>query len=158
MATDQVISMDVSDEFVVKDKPVYSVLSRLFDVLASFVSLVVALPILLIVGIAIKLEDGDPVFYSQTRLGKDGREFTIFKLRSMRVDAEINGAQWAGTDDERITKVGRFIRKTRIDEIPQLYNILVGDMNLIGEASADNATTLFFIHATYAQLDPEQHK
>ena len=132
MAADRVISMNVSDEFVVKDKPIYSLVSRLFDVLSSFVSLVVALPILLLVAIAIKIEDGGSILYSQTRLGKDGREFTIYKIRSMKADAEKNGVQWTGEDDDRITKVGRFIRKTRIDETPQLYNILAGDMKIIG--------------------------
>ena len=132
MSADRVISMDTRDKFVVKDKPIYSIISRLFDILSSLVSLVIALPIILIVAIAIKIEDGGSVLYSQTRLGMGGRKFTIYKVRSMKVDAEKNGAQWTGTNDNRITRVGRFIRKIRIDEIPQLYNILVGDMKVIG--------------------------
>jgi len=128
MSADGVVRMSFRE----KDKPVYDVISRLFDILSSFVSLVVALPIVLIAAIAIKIEDSGPVFYSQSRLGKDGKEFTIYKMRSMRVDAEANGAQWAEAEDDRITRVGRFIRKTRIDEIPQLYNILMGHMKVIG--------------------------
>jgi len=124
--------MGLGYDLEVKDKPVYDAVSRLFDIFATLVSLVVGLPIVLIAAVAIKIEDGGPVLYSQARLGKGGKVFTIYKMRSMRVDAEVNGAQWTDTDDDRITKVGRFIRKTRIDEIPQLYNILVGNMKIIG--------------------------
>lgn len=119
-------------ELKIKNKPVYDVISRIFDVLLSVVSLIIGLPLMLIAAIMIKLEDGGPVFYTQTRLGKDSKTFVIYKMRSMRIDAEAHGAQWAQTDDDRITKVGKFIRKTRIDEIPQLYNIFMGHMKLIG--------------------------
>ena len=131
-SADGVIRMGLGYDLKVKDKPVYDAISRLFDIFATLVSLVVGLPIVLIAAIAIKIEDGGPVLYSQARLGKGGKVFTIYKMRSMRVDAEVNGAQWTDTDDDRITRVGRFIRKTRIDEIPQLYNILVGHMKIIG--------------------------
>ena len=131
-SADGVIRMGLGYDLEVKDKPVYDAVSRLFDIFATLVSLVVGLPIVLIAAVAIKIEDGGPVLYSQARLGKGGKVFTIYKMRSMRVDAEVNGAQWTDTDDDRITKVGRFIRKTRIDEIPQLYNILVGNMKIIG--------------------------
>ena len=126
------MSLGYDLDLEVKAKPVYDVVSRLFDILSSFFSLAIALPIALIAAIAIRVEDGGPVFYSQSRLGKDGKVFTIYKMRSMKVNAEANGAQWAVAEDERITKVGRFIRKTRIDEIPQLYNILLGHMKIIG--------------------------
>ena len=116
----------------VKEKPIYDVISRFFDILLSSVSLVFALPIILIVAIIIKLEDGGPIFYSQTRLGKDGKTFTIYKMRSMKIDSEVNGAQWAQAEDDRITKVGKFIRQARIDELPQLFNILLGHMKIIG--------------------------
>lgn len=92
----------------------------------------IGLPLIAIFGILIKIEDKGPITYKQERLGKCGRRFYIYKLRSMRTDAEKFGAQWAEKDDPRITKVGKFIRKTRIDEIPQLFNILKGDMGLIG--------------------------
>ena len=116
----------------IKEKFVYDVISGLIDKIMVLVSLVVVLPLALLVAIAIKLEDGGSILYSQTRLGKNGNTFTIYKFRSMRVDAEINGAQWARGEDDRVTKTGKFIRKTRLDEIPQLYNILVGHMKIIG--------------------------
>ena len=92
-----------------------------------------AAPVMLLVALAIKLEDGGPVFYKQMRMTLDGREFGILKFRSMIVDAEkYSGAVLAAEDDPRITKVGKFIRATRLDEIPQLLNILKGDMSIVG--------------------------
>jgi len=119
-------------EVKVKHKPVYDFISRVIDIYLSFLTLVLCSPILLLVAIAIKIEDRGPIFYTQKRLGKDGKIFTIYKMRSMRVDAEKSGAQWAQSDDDRITRVGKVIRKTRIDEIPQLLNIYTGDMKIIG--------------------------
>ena len=116
----------------VEEKFIYDIISQLVDKIMALISLIIALPFILLVAIAIKLEDGGPILYSQTRLGKDGRPFTIYKFRSMRIDAEKDGAQWAQLEDDRITKTGHFIRKTRLDEIPQLYNILAGHMKLIG--------------------------
>jgi lipopolysaccharide/colanic/teichoic acid biosynthesis glycosyltransferase len=79
------------------------------------------------------IENGFPVFYRQERVGQGGRPFTIFKLRSMRKDAEKDGTpRWAGANDDRVTKVGQFIRKTRVDELPQLWNVLKGDMSFVG--------------------------
>jgi len=115
-----------------QERQLYDFITGLFDKLASLISLIIALPIMLIIALFIKLEDGGSVFYSQKRLGKDGRVFVIYKFRSMHVNAEKNGAQWAEEEDNRITKTGKFIRKTRLDEIPQLYNILAGHMKLIG--------------------------
>jgi len=134
MSVDVVMGMEMESvcEVQVKKRPIYEVTSRLFDIVLSLVSLVIAFPIVLIVAIAIKIEDGGSAFYTQERLGKDGKVFTIYKMRSMKVNAEANGAQWADAFDDRITKVGKFIRKTRIDEIPQLCNILMGDMKIIG--------------------------
>lgn len=83
-------------------------------------------------GLLIKLEDGGPIVYRQTRLGQDKRPFQIYKLRTMRTDAEKDGAQWAAKDDQRVTKIGRFLRRTHLDELPQFFNILKGDMSLIG--------------------------
>ena len=119
------------DDVDVKNSFVYNVYSRALDIVSSVIGLIIGLPFVLIFGVLIKIEDRGPVFYKQERLGKDGKCFNIYKLRSMRIDAEKNGAQWAQKNDPRITKVGNFIRKTRIDEIPQLLNILKGDMGLI---------------------------
>lgn len=116
----------------VKQMLSYDIITGLLDKLISLISLIITLPIMFLVALLIKLEDGGSVFYSQKRLGKDGTIFVIYKFRSMRMDAEKNGIQWANREDERVTKTGRFIRKTRLDELPQLYNILVGHMKLIG--------------------------
>jgi sugar transferase (PEP-CTERM system associated) len=107
---------------------------RLFDIAVSMALLILAAPLMLLTALAILVESRGrgPVFYSQERVGR-GRIFRVLKFRSMRVDAEKNGvAQWARKDDDRITKVGRFIRKTRIDELPQLFNVLKGDMSFVG--------------------------
>jgi sugar transferase (PEP-CTERM system associated) len=106
---------------------------RSVDVVASLVLLTLAIPVLVVTAIAIFLESGRPILYKQDRVGRGGRSFVIWKLRSMRTDAEADGkARWAQAGDTRITRVGRFIRKTRIDELPQLLNVLRGDMSLIG--------------------------
>jgi sugar transferase (PEP-CTERM system associated) len=106
---------------------------RCLDVLASAALLVLTLPLLLLTAIAIKIEDGGPVFYSQERVGLFGRPFTLYKFRSMRVDAERHcGPQWASQNDTRVTRVGSFIRKVRIDELPQLMNVLNGEMSMVG--------------------------
>jgi sugar transferase (PEP-CTERM system associated) len=107
---------------------------RVFDVLVSLAMLVVTVPISLLTVLAIRLEDGPraPVFYRQERVGRNGRVFQVIKFRSMRIDAERAGARWAVEDDPRVTGVGRFIRKVRIDELPQLWNVLRGDMSFVG--------------------------
>jgi exopolysaccharide biosynthesis polyprenyl glycosylphosphotransferase len=110
----------------------YPFVKRAFEIIFSLILLIVTLPVLLITIIAIKLESPGSAFYKQERVGLRGKTFSIIKLRSMRTDAEKNGPQWATKNDPRVTRVGRFIRKTRIDEIPQLINILRGDMSLIG--------------------------
>ena len=112
----------------------YAVIKRAFDILLSLVALVILSPVYLITAIAIKAEDGGPVLYKQTRLTKNGRLFKIMKFRSMRVDAEKDGVARlsTGEKDDRITKVGRFIRMVRIDELPQLINILKGEMSIVG--------------------------
>ena len=81
---------------------------------------------------AVWLDDRGPIFYRQTRVTRDGRHFRILKLRTMRVDAEAGGAVWAASNDNRITRVGNFLRRTRIDELPQLLNVLAGDMSVVG--------------------------
>lgn len=110
----------------------YDILKNCFEFILSFVLLIITLPICLIVCIAIYLELGVNPIYTQKRVGLNGRVFKIYKLRSMYIDAEKDGPRWASENDERVTKVGRIIRKTRIDELPQLVNILKGDMSIIG--------------------------
>ena len=105
---------------------------RLMDIILSFVFAVIASPIMLITALAIKLEDGGPVFFTQERYTKDQRIFKIIKFRSMIVDAEKDGVTPCTQGDSRITGVGKFIRSTRIDELPQLFNILKGDMSFVG--------------------------
>ncbi len=108
-------------------------LKRGFDLVVALTAFIVFSPVMLIVAIIIKLEDRGPVFYRQERMGLDGKPFDIFKFRSMRVGAENeSGAKWAEKDDPRRTRVGRFIRKTSIDELPQLLNVLLGDMSVVG--------------------------
>jgi sugar transferase (PEP-CTERM system associated) len=108
---------------------------RAFDMLASFALLLVTLPIMLLTILAIKLEEGlkAPIFYGQPRVGFAGRVFKVWKFRSMRPDAEKDGrARWATANDDRVTRVGRFIRKVRIDELPQLFNVFSGKMSFVG--------------------------
>ena len=126
-------NVEINKDKINNKKYLYEILKRILDIISSLLGLIVAIPIILVIAIIIKIEDNGPVFYSQQRLGKDEKNFFVYKLRSMRVDAETyGGVQWAQKDDPRITKIGKFIRKTRIDEIPQLFNILKGDMSLIG--------------------------
>jgi exopolysaccharide biosynthesis polyprenyl glycosylphosphotransferase len=114
------------------DKIIYPVVKRAFELVFSLLLLIVTLPVLLVTAIAIKLESPGSIFYKQERVGKDGKLFNVWKLRSMRSDAEKDGPQWAAKNDARVTRVGQFIRKTRIDELPQLFNVLSGEMSLIG--------------------------
>jgi len=108
---------------------------RLFDVSASLLVLVITWPFMVLAALAILVESGGrgPILYRQVRVGENWRLFQLTKFRSMRVDAEADGvARWAKKNDDRITKVGTFIRKTRIDELPQLFNVLKGDMSFVG--------------------------
>ena len=112
---------------------VYRAQKRLFDIVASSIGILMLSPVMLLTALAIWMEDRGPVFYRQVRLTKDGRPFKILKFRSMSVDAEKDGiARLAGQNDSRITKVGKWIRACRIDELPQLFNILDGDMSIVG--------------------------
>jgi sugar transferase (PEP-CTERM system associated) len=106
---------------------------RAFDILASAVLLVLSAPVMALTALAIFFESGGPVIFRQERVGRGGRTFTLLKFRSMRRDAEAGGkAQWAAERDERVTAVGRITRKLRIDELPQLFNVLAGEMSLVG--------------------------
>jgi sugar transferase (PEP-CTERM system associated) len=110
-----------------------SFVKRTTDVLASSLLILLSAPIMVLTVIAIALEDGFPILYRQERVGQGGRVFRVLKFRSMRRDAEKDGnPRWAKANDDRVTRVGRFIRKVRIDELPQLINVLKGDMSLVG--------------------------
>ncbi len=137
------------EEFLPRER--HEGLNRVVNVVLAAVGLILTLPVLLVVAVLIKFSSRGPILYTQTRVGLDrrwrrtlalresreedlgGQVFTIYKLRTMRVDAEkVSGAVWATENDPRVTALGKFLRKYRIDEIPQLWNILLGDMNIVG--------------------------
>ncbi|MGE4062921.1 MAG: TIGR03013 family XrtA/PEP-CTERM system glycosyltransferase [Rhodospirillaceae bacterium] len=106
---------------------------RAFDIVVACLVLILTLPITVLAAVAIRIDSPGPIFYRQERVGANGRSFWILKFRSMRTDAEKDGvARWAQSNDSRVTRVGKFIRRTRIDEIPQIINVLVGDMSFVG--------------------------
>jgi len=106
---------------------------RVFDLLLSGLGLFVSLPLWVFFGILIKVQDGGPIFYGQERVGEKGRTFSVLKFRSMIVDAEgQTGVVWAVENDPRVTKIGRLLRATAMDELPQLWNIFKGDMSFVG--------------------------
>lgn len=126
-----------------KKKPIYEICKRVFDVVMSLLALIVLSPVFLVVSILIRREDGGSVIYTSTRLTKDGKAFQMYKFRSMCRNAEdqleslmdrneMNGPAFKMKDDPRVTKIGRFIRRTSIDELPQLVNVLKGDMSIVG--------------------------
>jgi exopolysaccharide biosynthesis polyprenyl glycosylphosphotransferase len=111
----------------------YRVVKRVMDMALALLMLLVTSPVLPLIALAIRLDSSGPIFFKQVRVGRGGKIFKIMKFRSMRQDAEANtGAVWAIDGDSRITRVGRFLRKSRLDEIPQLWNVLVGDMSFVG--------------------------
>ena len=128
----------------VEKRWIYLFTKRLMDLFGAFLGLILLLPVFIVVAIFIKLEDPKgPIFFFQTRVGKNGKEFKMYKFRSMVSDAEerlkellqyneVSGAMFKMKDDPRITRIGKFIRKTSIDELPQLLNVLLGDMSLVG--------------------------
>lgn len=109
-----------------------SAIKRIFDIIASLLLLVLTLPIIALFAVLVKLDSKGPAFFRQTRVGLYGEPFTLIKLRSMRIDAEKDGAKWAEKDDPRITRLGRFMRKFRIDELPQAWSVLKGEMSFVG--------------------------
>jgi exopolysaccharide biosynthesis polyprenyl glycosylphosphotransferase len=109
-----------------------TMIRRASDLLCCLLLLALVAPMLLVTACAIKFDSPGPLLYRQERVGLHGRVFTLFKFRSMRIDAEANGPRWATENDPRVTRVGAFMRGFRIDELPQLFNILRGDMNLVG--------------------------
>lgn len=143
-------------------KPVYDVVKRVLDIVCSALALLVLSPLFLVLILLIRL-DGGPAFYTQTRVGKGGKLFRIFKFRSMCVNAdapeileklrqfnEMDGPAFKMKNDPRITPIGRFIRRTSLDELPQLWNILRGDMSLVGPRPA--------LESEVAQYKPEHHE
>lgn len=112
--------------------PGFALVKRLSDIVVSLLVAILALLPMAIIALCIKIDSKGPVIFKQERLGKDGKSFTMYKFRSMRVDAEADGPKWADKEDDRCTKVGSFLRKTRLDELPQFFNILKGEMSLVG--------------------------
>ena len=113
-------------------RAVSSVAKRMFDIAASALLLLLTAPVIVIFAIAVKLDSRGPAFFRQSRVGLFGQTFDVIKLRSMRTDAELAGAQWATENDPRVTRIGRFIRKVRIDELPQAWSVLKGEMSFVG--------------------------
>lgn len=110
----------------------YHVIKRLFDIFFSVIGGILALPFMIVIAVIIKIDSPGSVIYKQERLGKDGRKFAIWKFRTMNEDAEKDGPKWADTDDGRCTKVGAVLRGYRLDELPQLWNIFIGHMSVVG--------------------------
>ena len=118
------------------DRKLYFFAKRSADIVCALLAMILLLTPMLAIALIIRADSpGSPIFH-QVRLGRDQKPFVLYKFRSMRMDAEQDGAQWAANDDPRVTRIGRFLRKTRIDELPQLVNILKGDMSIVGPRPA----------------------
>lgn len=133
----------VEKKIIVRKDKTYLFMKRMMDCIGSGIGIIIFSPVLLLIAIIIKFEDGGPVIFKQQRVGYNGKRFFIYKFRSMRVDAEqlkqnllkeneVKGAMFKIKDDPRVTNFGRFIRKRSLDELPQFFNVLVGDMSLVG--------------------------
>lgn len=116
----------------VRESCCYLLVKRLFDILAALIAGIILLIPMCIIGLFIRLDSKGPAIFRQERLGKDGKQFVMYKFRSMYEDAEADGPQWAEKDDERCTPVGAKLRQLHLDELPQLWNILKGDMSFVG--------------------------
>ena len=130
--TNLVHGFELQELFAYNMPPWQVRVKRILDIVVAATLLVCTLPVTLLTALAVKLDSKGPVFYSQERIGLYGKRFMVHKFRTMFTDAEKNGAQWATKNDPRITRVGRFLRKTRIDELPQLLCVLKGDMSMVG--------------------------
>ena len=126
-------------------------MKRLLDVMIALVALLLLAPVWLLAALAIAFESGGPVLFQQTRLGLRGREFNMLKFRSMHLNASATGPYFTAANDTRITRVGRFIRRTSIDELPQLVNVLRGDMSLVGPRPDVPAQRSLYSDADWAQ-------
>lgn len=122
----------IKNEYIVKTPKGYLPIKRAFDVFASALGLLLCLIPMAIVAVLIRLESPGPAIFKQVRLGLDGKPYTMYKFRSMRLDAEKDGPKWASVNDDRCTKVGKIIRLCHVDEIPQLWNVFKGDMSMVG--------------------------
>ena len=128
---------DIDESWFLFDRPLrarraYAAVKRAVDLAAGLLGSLLVLLVVPLVGLLIRLEDGGPVFFRQARIGRGGRPFRIWKFRTMRIDAEPDGPVWATQADSRVTRVGRVLRRTRLDELPQFFNLLSGDMALVG--------------------------
>ncbi|MFK7910215.1 MAG: exopolysaccharide biosynthesis polyprenyl glycosylphosphotransferase [Akkermansiaceae bacterium] len=132
MPTTEIPNSALFSKSFANSSPSYLLGKRLCDLMLSMIGMILSLPIIAITAVLIKLEDRGPVFYKQTRVGRYGELFSIYKIRSMCIDSEKGGAKWASKGDSRITRVGKILRRTRIDELPQFFNIFKGDMSFIG--------------------------
>lgn len=121
-----------TESIVIGGSKAFLLVKRMMDILLSAAGLICLFIPMVIIAILIKIDSRGPAIYSQERLGKDAKPFMIYKFRSMIENAEADGPKWADLDDQRCTKLGRILRKTRLDELPQLYNILIGDMSIVG--------------------------
>lgn len=129
----QVGAAEAGESYICPQYSWYMALKAILDFSAAALLLVVALPVMLLAALAIKLTSRGPAFYQQVRVGKDGRSFTLYKLRTMVDKAEaLTGPVWSSASDARVTPLGRILRKTHIDEFPQLFNVLRGEMSLVG--------------------------
>jgi len=128
-------------------------LKRAFDLLASALGLIILSPLLALIALLIRLASPGPILYRARRVGRGGREFTLHKFRSMVLGAEKNGPGITAADDPRITPVGRILRRTKLDELPQLWNVLRGDMSLVGPRPEDPRYVAFYTPAQSRVLD-----
>lgn len=126
----QDISLEI--DHILRKKRLQLIIKRIFDIIVSLIGLIALLPFFLIIAFAIKVDSTGPIFFKQVRISKNGKEFEIYKFRTMIQDAESKGMQITVGKDSRITKVGKFLRKSKIDELPQLINVLKGDMSFVG--------------------------
>lgn len=123
---------EINVEEILKNKARSLIIKRIFDILISGIGILFISPIFLIISLLVKITSEGPIFFKQIRIGKNGREFKILKFRTMIVEAEKVGMQITVGKDSRITKIGHFLRKTKLDELPQLINVIIGDMSLVG--------------------------
>jgi lipopolysaccharide/colanic/teichoic acid biosynthesis glycosyltransferase len=128
----RVVEVEWVDPATLPRRTVYRAFKRGFDVVGSAVALVVLAVPMAAVAVAVKIDSPGPVFFKQERLGKDGKPFTLVKFRTMCVNAEEEGAQWALDGDPRVTKLGRVLRNTRFDEVPQFWGVIKGDLSIVG--------------------------
>jgi len=120
------------ENFSRSEKRIEEVLKRGFDIFFSAIGILITVVLLPLIALAIKIDSPGPIFYTQKRVGKDGKIFNLYKFRTMKIDAEKEGPRWAEENDERVTKVGYFLRRTHLDELPQAISIFRGDLSLVG--------------------------